>query len=242
MANKIKTIKPASKIGKITNIIIISIFSFIIVSGLLYNLYLNIFLDGKNVDYAYIFFTLIFLIVYILSENIYESKLNIIPPSFYYIGIIFAFFSVYLGSFLNFYEKISWWDTLLHFSSGILIGLTSIIFVNFYITTKFKRSTTKNEIFFIVAVGMLASISVGVFWEFYEFAFDFLIPGGNMQRGLMVKNPVTIEQFTPYISSSGRMIGPDLKDTMSDLSIAVLGAFIAAIHSYNHLKKSLNQK
>jgi hypothetical protein len=146
--------------------------------------------------------------------------------------MIFAFFSVYLGSYLNFYEKFGWWDVILHFTSGILIGLVSIIIVSYFVSINFGEYTRKSDIVFLVIVGILVSISIGVLWEFYEYLYDMFFDG-NMQRSIVI-NDISTFDFSPYIRKSGRFIDEGLKDTMFDLFLAVSGAIIAGVYSYFH--------
>lgn len=46
-----------------------------------------------------------------------------IPPEFQVLAILFVFASLFLGEVRSFYERFWWWDTALHASSGLLLGL-----------------------------------------------------------------------------------------------------------------------
>lgn len=180
-----------------------------------------------------------FLWIYRYSGKIYAEKLSFLSPRYYYITMFFAYLSVFLGSFLNFYEKFSWWDTMLHFSSGILLGLLSVTIVATLITKSFDKIDSKTDIIIIVVVGMLMSISYAVFWEFYEFSFDFLADG-NMQRGLILDLNASVEsQIMPHVRPSGRYVDPAITDTMGDMFLATAGALIAGFYAYTHMIRNL---
>lgn len=94
-----------------------------------------------------------------------EKYGNIKIPNFlitlYMIFILFAYF---FGSIVGLYNKILWYDTVAHFSSGILIS-----FAAYYI---YKISSKNNNkvilVLFIVGVTSLIAIS----WEIFEFVSD----------------------------------------------------------------------
>ncbi len=176
--------------------------------------------------------TILFLTAYLYSEKLFINKASMVPPSFFYISMIFGFFSTFLGSYLNFYELFEFWDDLLHFISGILLGILCIIIITYVITKRFGVISRPIDILAMVVFGVLISISIAVFWEFYEFAFDYLFDG-NMQRSIIVTD-VNSFDFTPYIRPSGRFMDPGLLDTMGDFLQAVAGAILAGVYCYMH--------
>lgn len=227
--------KSETKVAKFSNRLIIGSFSLVIIL-----LIISILVGKYNPNYtvnfgeqvATLIITVIFLGLYIFSRHIFVDKFYYIPNQYFYIAMIFAYFSTYLGSYLNFYEAFSWWDDLLHFSSGILLGLLSIVIVSYAIGHRFAKYKTKSDILLLVVIGGLLSLSIAIFWEFYEFSYDY-ITDGNMQRG----NIVDIENFKESdleIRPSGRVVGGDLLDTMHDLFLASAGAGIAGIYAYGH--------
>ncbi len=206
-------------------------FIFIIVSIIAFNIITVI--QGKGfASIDILAMTLLFLLAYTFSERLMNEKFYLVPSAFYYIAIIFAFFSTYLGSFLNFYEKFEIWDDVLHFVSGILLGILCIILTSFVVFKRFGKITKKPDILFMVVVGVLVSISIAVFWEFYECAFDFVVDG-NMQRSLIITDPANFDP-TPYMRPSGRFVDPGLMDTMGDFFQAVSGAILAGIYCFVH--------
>ncbi len=206
-------------------------FLFIILSGIIFNIFFLI--TGKDTSgIDVIVITSLFLMAYLYSEKYFNEKLYFVPSAFYYIAIIFGFFACYLGSYLNFYEMFEIWDDILHFTSGILLGMLSIIVTTFVVVKRFGAVSKKADILFMVVVGVLVSISIAVFWEFYEFTYDFIVDG-NMQRSIIVTDPSNFD-ITPYLRPSGRFIDPGLIDTMGDFFQAVAGAILAGIYSFIH--------
>ncbi len=216
------------------------IFSIIILSiilGITYDIYLLI--NDEELSNIYnIFINIIFLFLFYYSEQIYEQKISFFPMSYYYVAALFSFFSMYLGSFLNYYEFFSWWDTLLHFTSGILLGYLSIIAVNLLFHEHIFEKRCIKEAKKIIVIGILCAISFGVFWEFYEFTFDFLT-GGNMQRGFYIDDLNNV--LDTNVRNSGRFIDPSLTDTMKDLFLSTIGAFISGIGAYLQINKNLKK-
>lgn len=231
--------KKETAISKYSNMIIIGTFSFVIILSLILNFY-GLFVKGQMiVGFDVTLVTILFLVFYVKTKKLFHDKFSFLSPNYYYITMFFAFLAVFLGSYLNFYEMIPWWDTMLHFSSGILLGLVSIIAVTAFIIKNFDDIDSQIDIVFIVVVGILVSISYAVFWEFYEFCYDYIVFGGNMQRSIIVNLELPMEsqfdQLSPYIRASGRYIDEGLMDTMKDMFLATIGAMIAGVYAYFHM-------
>lgn len=221
-----------NNLKKYSDRIVKSSFILIILSGIVLNI-LGIILGKGTSELNIIVVTFLFLLFYHYTEKIFTEHLYFVPSAFYYIAIIFGFFATYLGSYLNFYERFSLWDDVLHFVSGILLGMLCIILTSFVVIKRFGMVYKKIDILFMVVVGVLVSISIAVFWEFYEYTYDFLVPGGNMQRGLIILDPANFD-VTPYLRASGRFMDPGLQDTMGDFAQAVSGGILAGIYCFTH--------
>lgn len=206
-------------------------FSLIIILLLIANTF-SILTGKELVGIETLVMTTLFLLSYVYSEKVFLSKSNIIPPSFFYISMIFGFFSTFLGSFLNFYEFFEFWDDILHFVSGILLGILCVILVSYIVTQRFGIIQKPLDIFLMVTFGILISISIAVFWEFYEYGFDYIFDG-NMQRSIIISDPATFDP-SPYMRPSGRFMDPGLLDTMGDFLQAVLGAILGGFYCFIH--------
>ncbi len=81
---------------------------------------------------------------------------------------IYCIFSLVMGSMLDFYDKIEWWDLLMHILSGIILGLIG----NFILNENAEKLKITKFIRFLFVVG-IACIG-GLIWEIYEFTIDLL--------------------------------------------------------------------
>lgn len=206
---------------------------------------LAIFSGNREQFYNYlqpIILLVFYIFLFLFTEKFYKSNFDNLPTTYYYIAAIFVFCSNILGELYNFYERFWWWDNALHFASGILIGLTSIMLCNYFLTTLFAHHDELNDLKFLIIISVLASISVAVFWELFEVSMDLLDFGMNMQKGIIV-NPADpqLSEFTPYISEkSGRFFDPGLMDTMNDQFLATIGALLVGFYSYFTMKRNLD--
>jgi len=117
---------------------------------------------------------------------------------------LFVFFTLYLGSLRDFYERFPWFDGTLHFLSGILLGMIGFVLVYLLNQTNARKIHLSPGFISFFAVSFSALISV--LWEIYEFTADSLL-GFNMQE-------------------SG------LPDTMGDFIVNISGATLVAVVGY----------
>lgn len=142
------------------------------------------------------------------------------PPVLKVIYLAFILASVLLGTGMQFYDLIPYWDKFLHlFSAGMLAGLGLAIFGA--LTPKEQLTRTKPLLLALFAVAF--GTTLGVFWEFYEFTFDGLL-GLNMQR--FAENGVGLV---------GRAA---LMDTMGDLFADVFGAILLGAWAFFGIRRN----
>lgn len=120
--------------------------------------------------------------------------------------VIFLFLTQCLGEACNFYNIFSWWDIFLHTMAGVLfyeVGKELII----------KLNTKGTNLIVIVLFAFCFSLAIGLLWEIIEFSDDTFF-GKNTQkaRGLCGRNA--------------------LFDTMSDLIVLTIGAFLTGCSNY----------
>jgi len=122
---------------------------------------------------------------------------------------LYCIFSLVMGSMLDFYDKIWWWDLLMHILSGVILGVIGNVMLN---RNKEKNKVTKLIRFlFIVGIACIG----GVVWEIYEFSIDSLF---NLDTQLAKNYGVS--------------------DTMWDLIMDFIGGLIFAVwnrHSWPDL-------
>ncbi|MCI9273138.1 MAG: hypothetical protein HFE39_04175 [Clostridiales bacterium] len=143
-----------------------------------------------------------------------------IPSVMYILFVIFLYCAIYLGEVRNFYYNISNWDTILHGFSGAMLGALGFSFVA--LLNKSDRVPINLSPLFVVIFAFCFAVTLGVFWEIYEFSFDGLL-GLNMQKA--------------YLEDGTALVGRTaLMDTMKDLIVDAVGAMITCIIGYISLK------
>lgn len=135
---------------------------------------------------------------------------------------VFLLAAIGVGEFLNGYEKIWWWDDMLHTVAGVIMGLLGFLMVYFF---NAKYAMNINPVFVAVfSIGF--AMIMAVTWEIFEFSMDVFF-GTQMQRWNLPGDTTLIGK--PYQ-------GGGLRDTMSDLIVCAIGSFIAAVGSYYAFK------
>ena len=203
------------------------------------------------------FLCLLTLMLFLLPFII-EKKFSVdIPQTLQIIILIFIFSAEILGEINNFYNIIPFWDTLLHTLNGFLsaaIGLALVDLLNKN-SKNFKLSPI-----YIVIVSFCFSMTIGVFWELFEYTADNLFKT-DMQKDNYVteisstllndsiKNK-TIEineidytilynlQNNELITIKNGYLDIGLKDTMEDLIVNFIGATIFCIIAYISIKSN----
>jgi len=138
-----------------------------------------------------------------------ERKFRIIlPVEVEFALTTFIFLHFILGEASNYYIRFWWFDEMLHISSGILIGLVGFVIIYFFLYTNRVEANPLMVVVFSVSF----SLAAGAIWEIFEFLMDLSF-GFNMQKTGLV-------------------------DTMTDLMVDFLGAFVVGIGVYRYLTKN----
>ena len=87
----------------------------------------------------------------------------------------FIFLASFLGSGVNLYKYISWFDTFTHFLSGILTCFVALILLHL-----FKQNPKKKILFHITYILGIVFLVASI-WEFFEFGMD-QATGSNLQH------------------------------------------------------------
>lgn len=146
-----------------------------------------------------------------ILAKILKSK---IPSTLEFIYIIFIFLAQFLGSVVNLYSKIWWYDLFMHFLSGIFTAVIALFVLKWF--GLYKEKNKSFNIVFIISF----SLMVASLWEFGEF-FAYNLFGMDVQHHL------TTGVF----------------DTMQDMLVAFLGSIIISCYysvPRNMLKKIVN--
>lgn len=182
-----------------------------------------------------------------------ERKTDIdLPPVLEGIIYCFIFAAEILGELNSFYTKIPYWDSMLHTINGFLMAAIGFALVDIF--NRSDRFSVKLSPLFLAIVAFCFSMTVGVLWEFFEFAMDTYI-GTDMQKdwivtainsvkfdpnGLNVVHHVDIDSLVvngeDWIAKYGGYIDIGLIDTMKDLLVNFIGAVIFSIIGFFYVK------
>ena len=174
---------------------------------------------------------------------------------------LFIFAAEILGEINNFYLRIPYWDTMLHTINGFLcagIGFALIDLLNKN-SKKIKLSPS-----YVAIVAFCFSMTVGVCWEFFEFAMDDFVKT-DMQKDRVVQTisstwldetktnkSILVKEIAKTVlfdKDGNEIIVIDngyldigLIDTMKDLFVNLLGAVLFSIIGYFYIKNRKKYK
>ncbi len=129
-----------------------------------------------------------------------------IPAGFTFAIALFLLATLFLGEVRDFYNRFWWWDSVLHFGSAIGFGLIGTVLMLILVRGDRLSAAPSTVAFFAFCFAVM----IGTVWEIFEFAVDQTL-GTNMQKSGLV-------------------------DTMKDLIVDCIGAFLGAFAGYAHLK------
>lgn len=138
---------------------------------------------------------------------LFQRFYNVKIPVFFTSAIIvFTYSTLFLGEIGNFYERLWWWDIFMHAGAAIGFGLIGFIIIFML----FRGNKYAAPPIALAWFAFCFAMTLGVIWEIFEFGMDSLFDL-NMQK-------------------SG------LADTMYDLMVDTLGAFLGAMAGFFYLK------
>lgn len=129
-----------------------------------------------------------------------------IPAGFTFAIALFLLATLFLGEVRDFYNRFWWWDSVLHFGSAIGFGLIGVVLMLILV----RGDRLQASPFMVALFAFCFAVTIGAIWEIFEFAIDQTL-GTNMQKSGLV-------------------------DTMKDLIVDCIGAFLGAFAGYAHLK------
>lgn len=181
-----------------------------------------------------------------------ESKFQIKLPDVFEIIVYFFIFSAeILGEINNFYGIIPFWDTMLHTINGFLAA--GVGYSLFNLLNKNSKHIKLSPAY-LSLVAFCFSMTIGVVWEFFEYTMDkvFLVDMQKDQivdrissvsldpeasnRAIVVKD---IDKTILYDSNDnvltvveGGYLDIGINDTMKDLVVNFIGAFVFSVFGY----------
>ena len=215
-------------------------------------------------DYQNVLLCILSLILFLLPAFVEKTFKVDLPNTLEITVLIFIFSAEILGEINNFYGIFSNFDDILHTINGFLaasVGFSLVYLLNQNIDS-FKLSPI-----FVSIVAFCFSMTIGVFWEFFEYSMDTIF-NLDMQKDTYINkiNTVTLDETNSnkvvsqdnidytiiYDENNEKLISIDgyldigLIDTMEDLIVNFVGAFIYSIFGFlyiiNHEKNKIAGK
>ena len=174
--------------------------------------------EGKH--FVTVLTALISLAITYIPDFVSNKDIMIMPIGLQALFSGFTFCAMFMGEILNFYERFSWWDTMLHFTSGFMFSV-----IGFMLFLSFNRDATiRRQInpVIIVMFTVCFSIACGAVWEIFEFAGDSLL-GMNMQRW---QSGIPAEQWSA-LQNASNFSNPGLINTMKDIISDTFGSLLS---------------
>ena len=193
---------------------------------------------------------LLLLVPFFIQKNF---KITL-PNTLEIIILLFIFSAEILGGIQNFYGIFPFWDTMLHTINGFLAAAVGFSLINLLNknSEKFNLSPV-----YLCLVAFCFSMTIGVLWEFFEFASDKVL-SIDMQKDRVVdkissveldpeknNNPIVIKDigYTIIYNNEGKELAKisngyldiGINDTMKDLIVNFIGAVVFSSLGYFYL-------
>ena len=209
-------------------------------------------MKGNWHSVALCFLTLILFTLPTIASKTFKVKL---PTTLEIIVYLFIFAAEILGEIQNFYGIFKHWDTMLHTLNGFLSAAVGFSLID--ILNRTERFHIKMAPSFVALVAFCFSMTIGVSWEFFEFAADRYL-NLDMQKDRVVQkissvelnkenknNPVVINNINKTeIYSDNKQVATiengyldlGIIDTIKDLIVNFIGALIFSIFGFLYIK------
>ena len=191
---------------------------------------------------------LLFIPLYFIVEYVVKIRFGAI----FTVAVFCQAFGAILGSCFNFYERIPFFDVILHTLAGILFAALGYSIANAF----FGKEKGSKNFFGKLLFAVFFSLSVALLWELFEFVWSSTF-GFDMQVDSIVTEiksyflagvhteVVTIDNITKTLIYYGNgqvyeingYLDIGLLDTMWDMLVCLIGAITFALISvFSHYK------
>lgn len=111
----------------------------------------------------------------------FRRRKQLVLPFAYEVGLmLFVFLSLIAGEYFDIYGKLLWWDDMLHFVSGLVVGYVALLILH---VDDSRKQAVSRPWFAALFTFSLVVMSAAV-WEMFEFSVD-QFAHGHMQYGLV---------------------------------------------------------
>ena len=196
-------------------------------------------------------------LVLFMLPSIFERRLHIdLPDTLEIIILLFIFAAEILGEISSFYMAFPHWDVMLHTLNGFLCAAIGFALVD--ILNRSDKVSLSLSPFFMAVVAFCFSMTIGVLWEFYEYAMDHIVLL-DMQKDSIINVISTVELNPDHLNKTviirgiqdtilvledgsqvplglGGYLDIGLIDTMEDLFVNFIGAVVFSVIGFFYVK------
>ncbi len=143
-----------------------------------------------NRNYENVFFCILTLILLTMPSMIERNTCIDLPGTLEVIILLFIFAAEILGEVQAYYVNFRGWDTMLHTLNGFLcaaVGLSMVDLLN-----RNDRSSLHLSPLYVAIAAFCFSMTIGVLWEFFEFAMDQFVFRMDMQKDTVVNSIASV--------------------------------------------------
>lgn len=209
-----------------------------------------------NRNYENVSLCVLTLVLFMLPSA-FERRLHIeLPGTLEIIILLFIYAAEILGEIRSYYTSYPGWDTMLHTMNGFLCAAIGFALVD--ILNREESVSLHLSPFFMAVTAFCFSMTVGVLWEFFEFAMDQFVLF-DMQKDTVINTISTVnldpshgttaviikgiqdvilvlEDGTQMPLSLGGYLDVGIIDTMKDLFVNFIGAVVFSAIGYFYVK------
>ena len=208
------------------------------------------FLNGNYENAALCVFTLLLFLLPAFVQTTFRVEL---PSALEILVLFFIFAAEILGEMNDYYVKYTFWDTMLHTTTGFLAAAAGLSLID--ILNKSERIQLSLSPLFVALTSFCFSMTIGVLWEFFEFGMDYFfltdmqkdavvthissvyLNPDNVNRAVQIKN-ITDTAVNGQSLGVGGYLDIGLYDTMKDLLVNFVGAVVFSVIGFFYTKYS----
>jgi len=186
-----------------------------------------------------------------------ERRLHIdVPDTLEIIILLFIYAAEILGEISDYYIQFPYWDTMLHTMNGFLCAAIGFALVD--ILNREEKVSLHLSPCFMAVTAFCFSMTIGVLWEFFEFAMDqFLL--FDMQKDTVINTISTVNLDPNHGTTAvvvkgiqdvilvledgaqmplglGGYLDVGIIDTMKDLFVNFIGAVVFSTIGYFYVQ------
>ena len=208
-------------------------------------------------NYESVFLCALSLMLLVLPSILQKRLYITLPSTLEVVILLFIFAAEILGELASFYVRVPNWDTMLHTVNGFLCAAVGFALVD--MINRNERFSLKLSPVYLAIVAFCFSMTVGVLWEFFEFAADRFL-GLDMQKDTVL-SAIGSVALDPTMSNKvirvkdiadviivhadgsrqtlglGGYLDIGLYDTMKDLFVNFVGAVVFSVIGYFYVKQ-----